>query len=48
VLATLDPTLNHEDTKSTKHTPDIPVRTLFVSLCLSGEFLSRFWGAIEQ
>jgi hypothetical protein len=27
----LNPTLNHQDTKSTKHTPDISVRTLFVS-----------------
>ena len=41
---TRNPTLNHQDTKSTKHTPDIPVRTLFVSLCLCGELLSRFWG----
>jgi hypothetical protein len=27
----LNPTLNHQDTKSTKHTPDISDRALFVS-----------------
>jgi hypothetical protein len=28
----LNPTLNHQDTKSTKHTPDISAGTIFVSL----------------
>jgi len=43
--AALNPTFNHKDTNNTKHTPDISVRTLFVSLCLGGRLLSRSWGA---
>ncbi len=33
------PELNHQDTKNTKQTPDMSVLTLFVSLCLCGDFL---------
>jgi hypothetical protein len=48
VPTTLNPTLNHQDTKNTKHTPNISVRTLFVSLSLFGEIPSLFWGATRH
>jgi hypothetical protein len=33
---------DHKDTKNIKQTPDIPVRTLFVTLWLCGNLPSRF------
>jgi len=43
-LLTPDPILNHKDTKNTKQTEPTSVLTLFVSLCLRGEFLCRIQG----
>ena len=38
----LSQALNCQDCKCIKPTPNIPVRTLFVSWCLRGKTLSRF------